>query len=84
MDNKTASEVVVEGRQHIEIQTDTHLEELFYQLSESCSCSSAQTDGDYDDHRSTAFALATLTEDKQTQAEDESITIAQNNEQLPN
>lgn len=70
---KNASDAAVEGRQHIEIQTDSQIEELYYELRETYSCSCAQTEGEYEDTQpsSIAFALIALTEDKQTQAEDE-------------
>jgi hypothetical protein len=58
----------------VEIQTDSHLEELYYELRESYSCSSAQTEGEYEDAQpSIIFALPTLTEDQQTQVEEECI-----------
>jgi hypothetical protein len=78
-EGNNASEDAVEGRQHMEIQTDSELEELYYELRETYCCSGAQTEGEYDDTQpsSIAFALITLTEDKQTQAEEECIVITE-------
>jgi len=64
----------VDGRHHMEIQTDNYIEEIMdHLLAERCTCSSAQTSDSLEEARTntySVFVLPSMTEDKETQVND--------------
>ena len=61
----------VEGRHHLEVQTETYLEDLFDRPIERCS--ESQTDGYSMDRPLSPIFIPTLTDDKESQAGESEI-----------